>query len=82
MIRITLILAALVLAAPAYADNRSQLERSIKLSKEEAGLYDLKQLVAIKNILEDDSLNENNRKRRIEGIKRKGAGPGGGLRRR
>ncbi len=82
MLRLSLILAALLIAVPAAADNRSQLERSIRLSQDEAGLYSLKQLVAIKDVLEDDSLNENNRKRRIEGIKRKGAGPGGGLRKR
>lgn len=83
MVRISLILAAMLIAAPpAFADNRSQLERSIKLDKDEAGLYSLKQLVAIKNILEDDSLNENNRKRRIQGIKRRFSGPDGGIRER
>ncbi len=72
MSRIVLVLAALMLAlpaGPAAADNRTQLERLVRIPPEDAGRFSRGQLTAIFHILNDSDLNDNTRKRRIEAIK-------------
>lgn len=67
------------LSAPVQAqDNRTQLERVIRIAPEDAGRFTNGQLTAIFHIQNDSSLNDNTRKRRIEAIKgRSNRSPGG-----
>ncbi len=64
---------AVALAGPALAngpDNRTQLERSIGIPKEEAGRYSNLQLAMMKRIMERSDLSRQDREFRIETIKR------------